>query len=59
MTINLDAIKVQSSKKVMDQATVDVIIPTIGRKDYLYDVLKDFRVQTHLAKQYYYCGAKS
>ena len=47
-TINLDAIKVQSSKKVIDKATVDVIIPTIGRKTYLYDVLKDFSKQTLL-----------
>lgn len=28
--------------------TIDVIIPTIGRKMYLYDVLKDLSVQTHL-----------
>lgn len=47
-TINLDAIKVQSSKKVINKATVDVIIPTIGRKNYLYDVLKDFSKQTLL-----------
>jgi glycosyltransferase involved in cell wall biosynthesis len=48
VNINLNAIKMQSSKKVMDQATVDVIIPTIGRKDYLYDILKDLKLQTHL-----------
>lgn len=30
--------------------TIDVIIPTIGRKKYLYDVLCDLRVQTHLPK---------
>lgn len=46
--INLEDIKVQSSKKVIDKATVDVIIPTIGRKNYLYDVLKDFSKQTIL-----------
>lgn len=46
--INLDAIKVQSSKKVVDKMTVDVIIPTIGRKNYLHDVLKDFSKQTLL-----------
>jgi GT2 family glycosyltransferase len=46
--VNLDAIKVQSSKKVINKATVDVIIPTIGRKTYLYDVLKDFSKQTLL-----------
>lgn len=46
--INLENIKVKSSKKVVNQATVDVIIPTIGRKDFLYDVLKDFSKQTLL-----------
>lgn len=48
LNINFDTIKVQSSKKVIDKATVDVIIPTIGRKTYLYDVLKDFKAQTHM-----------
>ncbi|WP_291102565.1 MULTISPECIES: glycosyltransferase family 2 protein [unclassified Flavobacterium] len=48
--INLDTIKVQSSRKTIDKATVDVIIPTIGRKSYLYDVLCDLRNQTHLSK---------
>lgn len=47
-TINLDAIQVQSTRKVVDRATVDVIIPTIGRKNYLHDVLKDFSKQTLL-----------
>jgi GT2 family glycosyltransferase len=46
--INLDAIKVQSTRKVVDKGTLDVIIPTIGRKNYLYDVLKDFSKQTLL-----------
>lgn len=48
MAVDLDGIKVQSSKKVINDATVDVIIPTIGRKKYLYDVLKDFSKQTLL-----------
>ena len=47
-TINLEDIKVQSSKKVIDKGTVDVIIPTIGRKTYLYDVLQDLKAQTLL-----------
>lgn len=46
--INIETIKVQSSKKLVDEATIDVIIPTIGRKAYLYDVLCDLRNQTHL-----------
>ncbi|MCL9809076.1 glycosyltransferase family 2 protein [Flavobacterium luminosum] len=33
-----------------EQETIDVIIPTIGRKTYLRDVLKDLSVQTHLPK---------
>ncbi len=48
LSVNLDGIIVQSSNKVIDTATVDVIIPTIGRKTYLYDVLKDFSKQTLL-----------
>lgn len=30
--------------------TIDVIIPTIGRRQYLYDVLCDLKAQTHLPK---------
>jgi GT2 family glycosyltransferase len=48
INVDLDNIKVQSSRKVIDQAVIDVIIPTIGRKGYLYDVLKDFSKQTLL-----------
>nr|WP_294925828.1 glycosyltransferase family A protein [uncultured Flavobacterium sp.] len=44
----LNTIEVQSTKKVVNLGTIDVIIPTIGRKDYLYDVLKDLSQQTHL-----------
>lgn len=32
----------------VSKETIDVIIPTIGRKQYLYDVLKDLNAQTHL-----------
>lgn len=46
--INLDSIVVQSSRKIIDEVTVDVIIPTIGRSDFLYAVLKDFSKQTLL-----------
>lgn len=49
--ISLDSIVVQSSKEVVCEATIDVIIPTIGRKTYLYDVLKDLSLQTHLPNQ--------
>lgn len=43
--LNLDAILVQSSRKSSAKRSIDVIIPTIGRKEYLYDVLKDFSNQ--------------
>ena len=46
--VNLDKISVNSSLKVVDEASIDVIIPTIGRKKLLYDVLCDLRKQTHL-----------
>ncbi|MBF4465640.1 glycosyltransferase family 2 protein [Flavobacterium sp. LC2016-12] len=47
----LDGIEVQSTKKVLEKGTVDVIIPTIGRKEYLHDVLKDLSKQSHLPKK--------
>ena len=49
--LNLDAISVQSDLKTVDKKTMDVIIPTIGRKEYLYDVLKDLAKQTHLPEK--------
>ncbi|NEW78284.1 MAG: glycosyltransferase [Gelidibacter sp.] len=48
--IKLDDIVVNSSLEVINTATIDVIIPTIGRKSYLYDVLCDLRKQTVLPK---------
>ncbi|MBA0884738.1 glycosyltransferase family 2 protein [Flavobacterium undicola] len=49
--LNLDAIQVQSTLKMVDKKTIDVIIPTIGRKQYLYDVLQDLAKQTHLPEK--------
>lgn len=46
--INFDNIMVQSTREMIDKRTVDVIIPTIGRKGYLYDVLSDLKSQNHL-----------
>lgn len=46
--LHLDAIPVQSTLTVADKKTIDVIIPTIGRKNYLNDVLHDLAQQTHL-----------
>ncbi|GAA3621374.1 glycosyltransferase family 2 protein [Flavivirga jejuensis] len=50
--VNFDftSIPLKSSKQVIDKKEVDVIIPTIGRKQYLYDVLKDLSKQTILPK---------
>lgn len=48
--ITLETIAVQSQRSVIDKGTMDVIIPTIGRKLFLYDVLKDLALQTHLPK---------
>ena len=45
VNLNLDLISVQSSQKVVNKRSLDVIIPTIGRKKYLFDVLKDFSNQ--------------
>ncbi|WP_264531304.1 glycosyltransferase family 2 protein [Flavobacterium sp. N502540] len=47
---SLEQIQVQSTKNIFSTKTIDVIIPTIGRKQYLYDVLKDLSVQSHLPK---------
>ncbi|OEK08859.1 hypothetical protein A8C32_00860 [Flavivirga aquatica] len=47
---NLEAIKIQSKRKLIDKREIDVIIPTIGREKYLYNVLKDFSKQTILPK---------
>lgn len=41
-------IKAESNNKVIEKGTIDVIIPTIGRKKYLYDTLKDISFQTFL-----------
>jgi glycosyltransferase involved in cell wall biosynthesis len=46
--MSLEAIEICSSRKVVHSGTLDVIIPTIGRKDYLYAVLRDFAQQSHL-----------
>jgi GT2 family glycosyltransferase len=47
----LNTLEIKSSKKIIDTEEVDIIIPTIGRKDFLYDILKDFSVQTNLPKK--------
>jgi hypothetical protein len=44
--LDLEAVPVKSSKEVVSQGTVDVLIPTIGRKACLYDFLIDLKQQT-------------
>lgn len=46
----LNALTFQSSRNVIDKKEMDVIIPTIGRKKYLYDFLKDLSQQTFKLK---------
>ena len=46
--IDLDSVEVQSSRNIVQKRVMDVIIPTIGRKNYLYNVLQDFSKQTLL-----------
>ncbi|WPR71596.1 glycosyltransferase family A protein [Flavobacterium sp. NG2] len=50
-SFSLEGVKVVSSREVIDEPTIDVIIPTIGRKPYLYDVLKDLAKQILLPKK--------
>ncbi len=45
---NLESIEIQSTCKIVSNKSVDVIIPTIGRKKHLYNVLNDLSNQTHL-----------
>lgn len=44
--LDINKIKGTSSRTFPSDTSVDVIIPTMGRATYLYDVLKDFSVQT-------------
>ncbi|WP_452602291.1 glycosyltransferase family 2 protein [Pontimicrobium sp. MEBiC06410] len=43
---NLEKITLLTKREEKNNKTVDVIIPTIGREKYLYDVLKDLAKQT-------------
>jgi GT2 family glycosyltransferase len=47
----LQLIESQSQKKTVEDGSIDIIIPTIGRKKYLHDFLKDLALQTHLPKK--------
>jgi glycosyltransferase involved in cell wall biosynthesis len=47
----MEAIPLKSSFASQQDVSIDVVIPTIGRKAYLYDVLQDLRSQTVLPKK--------
>lgn len=44
----IDSIVLNSNKKIIDKGTIDILIPTIGRKPYLLNVLNNLAAQTHL-----------
>lgn len=44
----LNQIPLASTKNIVEKGTIDVLIPTIGRKQYLLDVLNHLAEQTHL-----------
>lgn len=44
----LNTIIPQSKRNIIEKKTIDVLIPTIGRKQYLFDVLNHLAQQTHL-----------
>ncbi|MGL2966831.1 glycosyltransferase family 2 protein [Flavobacterium sp. XGLA_31] len=46
----LNAIPLKSNRKIVASGTIDVLIPTIGRKGYLHDVLNHLTNQTQLPK---------
>lgn len=46
----LNAIQLDSNKKIIEKGTIDVLIPTIGRKEYLLNVLNNLASQTYLPK---------
>jgi glycosyltransferase involved in cell wall biosynthesis len=41
-------IPLNSNKKIIEKGTIDVLIPTIGRRDYLLNVLENLALQSHL-----------
>jgi glycosyltransferase involved in cell wall biosynthesis len=46
----LNKISIKSNKKAIEYGTIDVLIPTIGRKEYLLNVLNNLATQTYLPK---------
>lgn len=48
--LDFDQINIHSKKNLVNKKEVDVVIPTLGRKKFLYDVLNDLSRQTLLPK---------
>jgi glycosyltransferase involved in cell wall biosynthesis len=46
----LNQVPLESNKKIIEEGTLDVLIPTIGRKEYLLNVLNNLEAQTYLPK---------
>lgn len=49
--IDLSGIELHSNKQELKNSTIDVIIPSLGRRDYLLQVLEDLKAQTLLPKK--------
>src|SRR5690606_825597 len=49
--VDLSDIPVKSLRTISKGNDIDVIIPSLGRREYLLQVLEDLRVQTHLPKK--------
>ncbi|WP_026839455.1 glycosyltransferase family 2 protein [Gillisia sp. JM1] len=49
--IDLSAVKIQSKKAPKASNFIDVVIPTMGRAEYLIQVLEDLKLQSHLPKK--------
>ena len=47
----MSSIEIESNLKVVETTAIDVVIPTLGRKNPLYDVLCDLRNQTIIPKK--------
>lgn len=47
----LDTLVVQSSRQIINETTIDVIIPTIGREQYLFTFLSDLATQKQLPRK--------
>lgn len=47
---SLNKIPLDSNRKIIEKGTIDVLIPTIGRREYLLNVLNNLASQTYLPK---------